>query len=507
MRQLGWSCICLCLLAPVVGLDARAEDPPLIEAVRHGDAAAVRSLLPGAEVNVPAADGTTALHWAVWGDDREIVGMLLRAGADPKATNRYGVPPLQIAAINGSAGIAALLLEAGADVNAALPEGETPLMTAARTGDAETVKVLLEHGAGVDAREHWYGENALMWASAENHADAVRTLLGHGAAIDSRSAVQAFEERRHGQSILSLGGWTPLMYAARQSALDAGRVLVDAGADMDSVDPDGATALVIAIINANYDFAAFLLEAGANPNVVDVKASMGPLYAAVDMHRLAIGHGRPNPRSPDERDSVDIVQLLLARGADPNAKLTAPIMQRHHTAGDSSLGEGATPLMRAAKSGDVALMRLLLAAGADPSATLPNGTTALMFAAGLGWRDGSPAAPSFDQGSEEDAVAAIDLLLGHGLDVNARTAAGDTPLHLAVAGRGSTHIVSALLERGADVHARNQRDRTPLDVARTSRKDRSAIVEMLQAFDDARGVAPAAGSKQTVDAIEPQPPP
>src|SRR4029077_8903641 len=102
-------------------------------------------------------------------------------------------------------------------------------------------------------------------------------------------------------------------------------------------------------------------------------------------------------------DGVDIVRRLLAHNADPNAVLKAPIFQRQHTIGDATLGKGATPFMRAAKSGDVEMMKLLLAAGAKPNATLAN-TTALMFAAGFGWRDGSPIAPSFDQGSPEEAV-------------------------------------------------------------------------------------------------------
>ena len=110
-------------------------------------------------------------------------------------------------------------------------------------------------------------------------------------------------------------------------------------------------------------------------------------------------------------DAVDVVRRLLERGADPNARLKKPILQRHHTFGDGTLGEGATPLMRAAKSGDIELMRVLLAAGADPQVTLPNGTTALMLAAGLGWRNGSPLAPSYDQGSEAEAVETLELLL------------------------------------------------------------------------------------------------
>src|SRR5690606_6074073 len=118
--------------------------------------------------------------------------------------------------------------------------------------------------------------------AAENHADAIRVLVEHGADVDGRSARMPYERRRAGQSILPLGEWTPLMYAARQNALAAAEALVDAGADLDLVDPDGATALVIAIINAHYELADFLLRAGADPNVVDHEAKMGPLYAAVD---------------------------------------------------------------------------------------------------------------------------------------------------------------------------------------------------------------------------------
>jgi ankyrin repeat protein len=281
--------------------------------------------------------------------------------------------------------------------------------------------------------------------------------------------------------VLSLGNWTPLMYAARENAVEAGRALVSGGADLDLTDPDGATPLVIAIINANYEFAAFLLDAGANPNVVDTEAAMGPLYAAIDMHRLAVGHGRPNPRPAGVLDSVDIVRMLLERKADPNAKLKAPIMQRHHTAGDGALGAGATPLMRAAKSGDVEVLKLLLAVGADPALTLPNRTNALMFAAGLGWRDGSPAAPSFDQGTPEEAVEAIQLLIGAGLDINATNSNGDTALHVAIAGRASETIVRALIERGANLQAQNKRGQTPLAAASASRKDIAPIVALLRA--------------------------
>jgi ankyrin repeat protein len=136
--------------------------------------------------------------------------------------------------------------------------------------------------------------------------------------------------------------------------------------------------------------------------------------------------------------------------------------------------------MRAAKSGDVAVMQLLLAAGADPKRTQPNQATALMLAAGLGWRDGSPAAPSFDQGSEQDAIEAIKLCMQAGIDINATTNAGETALHAAISGRGAESIVRFLVENGANLTAKNKQGRTPLDVAVASRRERGEIVAYLK---------------------------
>src|SRR5690606_10834176 len=207
------------------------------------------------------------------------------------------------------------------------------------------------------------------------------------------------------------------------------------------------------------EFAAMLVEAGADPNVVEA-TGMGPLYAAVDMHRLAVGHGRPNPRPAGLLDAVDVARMLLGHGADPNAKLNAPIMQRQHTAGDSALGAGATPFVRAAKSGDIAMMRVLLDAGADPAYAMPNGSTALMYAAGLGWRNGSPLAPSYDQGSDAEAIEAIALLLELGLDIDAQNGDGNTALHAAISGRNAERIVRFLIESGADAGVANGRGQT-----------------------------------------------
>src|SRR6185436_9227651 len=258
-----------------------------------------------ADVNAADPDGTSALHWAVQVNDLELVNMLIRAGANVKAANRYGIQPLSLAAQNGSVSVIDALLKAGADAKSRTSAGEPVIMTAARTGSVDAIKLLARNGADVNAREDWFGESALMWAANENHADAVRTLAELGAEINARSTVldaPVLEFPRSGgpNSPFPRGGWTPLMFAARQGATDAARALVELGAnpnvvalpetdvplkgdELASVDKGiGTTALVFAIINSHFDLAAMLVEKGADPNVADLSGEAA-LYAAVDM--------------------------------------------------------------------------------------------------------------------------------------------------------------------------------------------------------------------------------
>ena len=468
-------------------LQAAGGTTPLGDAVRRGDHDGVRVLLRGrADVNAPEADGTTPLHLAVQGDDLELVDALLRAGAKVDARNRYGLQPLTLAATNGSVKTVDALLAAGANPNTASAAGEPVLMTAARTGNVDVVTHLLRRGANVNAREAWFGETALMWAASENHPAVVKALVEAGGQVNARSTtldapVLEFPRSGGPNSPLPRGGWTPLMFAARQGSLEAARALADAGADLNAaalpqtdvpLKPEdlkaaeqgvGTTALVFAIINSHFDLAAMLLEKGADPNRPDI-AGTAALYAAVDMNTLQWTQGRPAPIFTDERDAIDLVKLLLQKGADPNARLKRVPLKRHHDAGTTlNLGEGTTPLIRAAKTNDVAAMKLLLDAGASPALSLPDRTNALMIAAGLGYGGLRGEGIRIVVPTPEGAVAALKLLLDHGMDVDAFNNVGNTALHGAV-GRGD-EVVKYLASRGATLTWKNKAGFTPLDLA------------------------------------------
>jgi ankyrin repeat protein len=408
--------------------------------------------------------------------------LLLKVGARANATNRYGVTPLSVAATNGRAEPIEMLLAAGADPNSASPDGETALMTAARTGDPRALNVLLSHGADVNSRERWQGQTALMWAAAENHADAVKLLLAHGAEVDARSKRLEFPKFNfNGSTMVSTpmprGSLTPLMFASRQGALDAVRTLIDAGASLNLSDPDGTTALVMSIANRHYDVAALLAERGADPNIADT-SGMEALYAAVDLRTAGPLINRPSPKPTGSIDALGLVKLLLDHGADPNARLRTPTLQWFHNGGDPLLTDGATPLMRAAKSADLDAMRVLLDHGAHPNLPTRNFTTALMFAAGLG---------AARTRSDDAAIEAVGLCLDRGADVNAFNSNGLTALHVAV--ERSDRLVRFLAEHGAELDLKDRDGRTPLDVA---------LGVNASTFQGRRGAAPAVRRETTV---------
>ena len=444
----------------------------LSESVQAGDGAAVQKLIAQrVDVNVADAEGMTALHWAVRADDVSISALLLKAKAAANTPTRNGITPLWLAVMNRNAELTDILLKAGADPNGALPSGETILMTAARAGNAGLADLLIQRGAKVTASGPSFGETPLMIAAAENHAGLVGVLLKNGAELNGRSKTMSYPKDRFGLegvvTILPHGSWTPLMYAAREGALDAVRVLCEAGADRNAADPDGTTSLLLAITNGHYDTAALLVEKGADANLAD-STGMAPLFAAVDMNTLGEIFGRPNRSTRDQLSAVDLMKVLLDHGANPNAGLKMATLQRAHTPGEPTLSEGATPMARAARAGDVAAMELLIARGASVSQPLKNGTTPLMFAAGLGR---GVSAFQKDSGTEAELVAAAKLLLDHGADINAISAAGQTAMHFAAQAtdanfpQPSDDMVKMLASRGAKLEVVDKQSRSPIEMA------------------------------------------
>jgi ankyrin repeat protein len=489
------------LVLLTVATPASAASAGLAEAVRRGDVPSVRALLKTGtskdELNAPTRDSMTPLLYATQANDVPLARLLLEAGADASAANRYGITPLWLASTNVSPELVKLLLEHGADASAAMAHGETAIMAAARAGDAASIKLLLDAGADPNVAESTLGETALMWAAAENHADAIHALAAGGAALDAHAknlnlAPMNWLQTGMVSTVLPVGGWTAIMYAARQNSQDAVRALADVGADLNSQDPDGTTALMIAVTNFHYDLAAELLKVGADPNVAD-RTGMTALYGAVDM--VTLGHviGRPDLPRVDTLDAIGFIKTALAAGADPNARLTTPIIARHHGFSDRGLGAGATALMRAAKGYDVESMRVLLDAGADPKLTQADGSNVLLtFASG-------PAPRPNDTKTPDAMRQTLGMILGAGIDINAKITAGsadvacraalcgpagprqgETALHRA-ARQGNSAMITLLAENGAQVDARDAAGNTALDiVSQPGRTHNDAVAALLR---------------------------
>jgi ankyrin repeat protein len=441
-------------------------DTRLADAVKKGDKVSAAALLQQkVDVNAPEVDGTTALHWAVRSDDLALVDKLIAGGAKVNVANRYGVTPLYLASLNGSAPMLDKLLKAGADANEVGTEGETALMTAARTGNVDAAKVLLAHGATIDSKDDWRGQTALMWAAAQNHPDMVKELLAHGADVNARSNVVKWERQQSAEpreKWLPLGGFTPIMLAAREGSVACIPILAAAGGDVNAADPDGYTPLIFALMNGHYDAANVLLDKKADPNLAH-KSGVTPLYAAVDAHTMPESN-RPSPKEIDnDLTSFDVIKALVAHGANVNVQLKQqqPYRTKLDRGDDTMLGAGTTPLVRAGKAADVVVVKFLLENGADPKIAGRGGINPLMAAAGVGTKEEDTTGR---HKTSADMIETVKLLLAAGLDINAAESTGRTALHGAAL-QGFDPVVQFLVENGAKLDVKDRNGRTPLDLA------------------------------------------
>jgi ankyrin repeat protein len=452
---------------------AAADDSGLVEAARGQDQSKVRTLLDRqADVNARSADGSTALLWAAHWNDVATAEMLIRARADANVANDFGMTALSRACTNGSATLVDLLLKAGANPNAPIATGETPLMTCAGSGSVEAVRLLIARGVDVNAKEPSQNQSALMWAAAERHADVVRLLVEAGADL------QAHTKK----------GFTAIHFAAREGDLATTRALLAAGVNInirsqqdESVALNrenvgastsigsprgpgyqatlsaGSTPLLVAAVRGHVSLALFLLDQGADPNVLD--AGFTPLHwASADweggISNPVYGFRDAMSGIPNRQQKIQLVKALLAKGANPNVRMTRRPPAFSGLGGGYEDAPGATPFLLASASADLEMVQLLLAAGADPTLTTDTKATPVMAASGLNRGIGeSPI-------TEAQALDVVKFLFGLGADARGATTSGENAL-FGAAYRGWNTLLALLIDKGADVNAVSKAGVTP----------------------------------------------
>jgi ankyrin repeat protein len=466
----------------IATLTLSGQGASLLDAAKQGNVIAVRSLLSQrVDVDARDRDGMTALLWAVYADDREMVRLLLGAGANPGLVTGYGVTALGLAAENRDAVIVEQLLAAGANA-AAETSGETTLHIAARTGAADAAAMLIARKAVVDAREQWQSTTPLMVAAAENHPAVVKLLIDAGADVNAVAAETGLfigpgdESTTYTQ--IPRGGMTPMMFAARAGCGECVAMLADAGANVNYQDRARVTPLNLAVYNGHFDTAALLLDKNA-------RANDGSVYLVVDMRNLVAdgvtADHHPVPRTGDRLDSAGLLTQLLTRGGSPDEELLKEIQARSLGFNRPNYLSGLTPLHRAAQQADRQSMQALLDFGADPNRPTETmtgsgsagGDTPLLFAirsvggvpsSTLGNRPGKLAYRSRQPG---DSLEAVQALLDAGADVNAADWAGNTAIHVAALA-GANDIIQLLARWGARLDVRNDAGQSALDLVTNS---------------------------------------
>lgn len=407
------------------------------------------------DVNRRDVDGTTPLQWAVYKGDLAEVTRLVRAGADVSIANKYGATPMGLAAETANTDILKVLLEGGANVDSPNADGQTALLAVARTGNVAAATLLLEHGATVDAKEKFGGQTALMWASARRHPQMMQLLISKGADVNARSIDRDYQRHVTAEGRpknLDSGGFTPLLYAARENCTACADVLLKNHADIDLPDPDGVSPLLVAIMNANWDLARQLIDAGADVNQWDIFGET-PLFTAVDL-RNRIDGGRASIDPPNTTTGLAIVKLLVERGADPNMQLFFKPANVRGTAATST--RGSTPLIRAANNGDLEVVKFLLEHGADATIYMADRQTPIHAAIA-------------GRAPEPQVLEMIRLLQKAGTDVNVvaliqheEEIRGGSALHYAVRKR-QKDVIKLLASLGIDMNAVDQDGLTALD--------------------------------------------
>jgi ankyrin len=415
---------CVALVVIATALVAAAGKSDIADAAQKGDRAAVQKLiLQKADVNAPQVDGATALHWAVYRQDLELADMLIRAGANVKAANRTGMTALAMAAIYGNAPLIDRLIKAGADAKQKGANGETMLMFAARNGNPQAVQVLLEAGAEVNARETIRGTTALMWAIEQKHPEAVKVLLAGGADHSAKSG----------------GAGLPRNYMANRVNLRAVELAQDRRRRA-------------AAAGITYD-EQLIIDQKSGREVGGQRGlgqALGPDGRPLARGRQG-GAGAPAAAAP-----------APAQTPAPAATPAAPAPPA-----EPGGGQAQPPAAGRGRAGNAGTQGQGRAGGAAAAAPEPDDDDNEVVIAGLVGSGGGGLTPLVFAAREGDLESA-KLLIDAGAPINQVTEYGWTPLLTAVNNR-NYQLAKYLLEKGADPNIANKGGWTPLYLATDNR--------------------------------------
>jgi ankyrin repeat protein len=451
-----------------------------------------------ANVNAVTRLGSlTPLLMACESGSAPMVELLLKHGADVNQANGLGTTPLMMAAAAGNADVVKVLVDHGADVNAKEHANEeTALMFAANLNRADVISILLAHSADPNAAskvfpapkvaplaptgkkepsqiaEELAEDNAAEEATASKPAEKLASVdakptagsVANSPKISATTTPNAkkagvADDARRRRGATMMGGMTPLLLAARQGNIPAVTALIAGGAKINEVSgSEHSTPLVVAIMNGHYDLAKVLVEQGADVNLANV-FGVAPLWATEDVQYAPIEFSNEPLVDQEKTNYLALMKLLLAHGANPNARITETPWERIMTEDRNWLKyPGATVFFRAAQAWDVPAMKLLKDNGADPTIPTTLGTTPLMVAAGLGW------APMYSTTAVPTTMEAVQYCISLGADVNAQDKLGYTALHGA-AFVGDLKVIQYLVDHGEKTDAKTKSGDTVADLA------------------------------------------
>jgi len=507
---------------------------PLLIASRDGDAPMIDALIGGgADANSATVNGATALMLASSAGSVAAVKTLIAHGANVNAKeNVKGETALTFAAAYGRADVIKELAAHGADVNV-----HTKVQDLAEFAKEEQARLAAERGqlfgqppagrAGQAGQAGRVGEPpaaaragqppaaAAAPTNAAAAAPAAAPARGAEPAAAARGAEPAAQGRggrggrggvdpakqipgldrqyNYTEQVACWGGLAPLHLAARQGQREAVSALLAAHANINEPTlGDHATPMLVAIINGQYDLAKDLLDKGAEPNMAS-ENGVTPLYAVLNCQWAAKAlYPQPRAQEQQQLSYLQLMEALLQKGANPNARLTKKVWYAQYDFDQSGIDEtGSTPFWRAAYASDIDAMKLLVKWGGDPNvwtirtpgrvrtgdadrqvedvsgmAPVPVGAPAippLLAAAGQGYGEGFAA--NHHRYAPTGMLAAVKYLIEElHVDVNARDQEGNTAIHNAAA-RGDNEMIQYLVSKGGDPKLVNRAGQTTVDMA------------------------------------------